>query len=721
MSFLINPYILGSGGEGIIPSIRTNLEYQLDAQTGVYSDGGTTLAGNGDSIEQIDDQSGNGIIANNLNTLYQVATYSTGSIGTKNTIRVQLSGNANEAYTLSSNVNVTNNYTFHVIYKKDSASDESLFIRAGTTYFGDEDSDQFYTAGGIYATFGSRTDYNVVTIRRSAGIDGEINFYENGMQTLKDGSVSINPTSLSFDGIFQRGDKIGNFNVADMLIYSNPQNHSDIKTIHEELNTKYNTLFLPIDTSLPTPPTIGSTTLEWYHNPDYNTYSDISKTLATNLDFVRGSKITTDDLGTIQQETASVQMQYKTTVLPNGKASFYKGGQDYMFMSEDKVFTPSESFVAYSVHKREVADGSNAIFGSSGSNNAILEWTNTVSVGRVYFGDNGGITAAAVPFPTTNTVVRAYVIDRTLNEFRVYQNGTEIGNVDISVRNQNATFTQMFNRGSSGTGLIDHGITLLYRGLHDDTDVVTVSDWLNDYYGDEVYSSTPPITSNLVAHYQADANNTYIDAGVTEAVDGNNIQQINDVSGNNNHLTQTTVADQLVFKTNELKIAGNRYWQASGSTFMDLTNSIFVDQSVGFTTFFVVQKSASTEKAIPFGGDITQASVGNWWNDSFVYCGGGGTYPRVGNSYTSDWRVIAVTYGLNANEIRVHNNSGYNGAQTLSAFSDFDLTAAFNFGLSGDRHSDNDVKYAEMLHYNQPMSDADVISISDWLVSRHNI
>lgn len=454
-------------------------------------------------------------------------------------------------------------------------------------------------------------------------------------------------------------------------------------------------------------------TLQVYYNADVDVYSDAGSTPAVDGDNIRQVLDQSGNSNTLNQTTASLQPLYKTTVLGNGNASI-QGQNDALNFTTNISRGTTDDFTFYLVYKRDsTANTSYILRGTVSSAYPLLHFQSTSHLWR----SNTGGTAASLPYTATLDVeIVAYTFDRTANEVKMYINNSLITTYSILASRQFDAFNRIF---ANTTYIINYGSALFYYAAHDATQVGQISDWLNTKYS--AFTSTPPITSNLVAHFQADADNTYSDAGVTEAVDGNNIQQINDVSGNDNHLTQTNSPNQLVFKTDELKIAGNRYWQGSGSDFMDLTSSIAVDQSVGFTTFFVVQKSASTEKAIPFGGDITLASVGNWWNDSFVYCGAAGTYPRVGNSYTSDWQVIAVTYGLNANEIRVHKNSGYNGAQTASAFSDFNLTACFNFGLSGDRHSNNNVKYAEMLHYNQPMSDADVISISDWLVSRHNI
>jgi hypothetical protein len=225
-----------------------------------------------------------------------------------------------------------------------------------------------------------------------------------------------------------------------------------------------------------------TTALEIYHNPDVESYSDDGTTLAVNGDYVRKGNFVIESGKYIEQSNATKQMQYKTTVLPNGKASYYKASNDNMFLSENYVFTASESFIAYSVHKR-ANTGSNAIFGKhSSGNNTIMDW----GAGTVFFGDNGGLTSVGTTI-TLNTVVRAYVIDRTAQLLRVYENGSQIASVDITARNQSTTFDLMFNRHTYGTGSIDFGITLLYRDLHDATQVGQISDWMNTYYGDLIY------------------------------------------------------------------------------------------------------------------------------------------------------------------------------------------------------------------------------------------
>ena len=487
ISIVASEPVSGGGGDAGFTPIATDLLFFLDAQTGIYSDAGSTEATNGQAIQQINDQSTAGITASNTNVGYQ-ATYEAPSINGLNSIRLE-NNNALDTYLLSSSVNVTNLFTIHWVYKKDDLADAGLILSAYQQLLSDENAYTYLLQGSGFNGGNSQgNEWSIATFilrkgdpSQSASFNAE--FLINGVSLGKFSSNA--PATQAIDRLFQRPSaRTGEYNVGDVLIYGAVQSIADVGFTQNGLNDKYGELYLPIDTSLPTPPTIGSTTLEWYHNPDFNTYSDIGTTTATNLDYIRSAKITTGDFSSMVQNTASEQMQYKTNTLPNGKSSYYKGGKDYMHMNEEKVFTSSESFVAYSVHKRVAVSGNNAIFGKEADyDNTIMDW----NTGYVYYRANSGSAIVTGMTNTTNTVVRAYVIDRTAQLFRVYENGVEQGTASTASITADTTFDLMFNRWVGGTGTIEHGITLLYRGLHDATDVGTVSDWLNAYYGDLIY------------------------------------------------------------------------------------------------------------------------------------------------------------------------------------------------------------------------------------------
>jgi len=476
----------GGGGGGFTP-IETDLAYFLNAQTGIYSDAGITEATDGQAIQQINDQSTSAITATNTEVGYQ-ATYAVASVNGLNSIRLE-NNNAKDAYLLSSNVNVTNLFTIHWVYKKDALADSAVILAATNQPLRLDNGFAYLLQGTNFSGGNSQGDeWSIATYvckKGDASVSTSFNaeFFINGIYM---GATSSNaPTTQAIDRLYQRTSaRTGEYNVGDILIYTEAQSLSDVAFTQTGLNSKYGNLYPLIDDTLPSPPTIGSTTLEWYSNPDYNTYSDIGTTLATDLDYIRSSRITTGVFSSMIQNTASEQMQYKTSVLPNSKASYYKGGKDYMHMNEAKVFTSSESFVAYSVHKRTNVNGTNAIFGKDLTyNNVIMDWTS----GYAYYKANSGTAFVTGLTNTTDTVLRAYVIDRTAQLFRVYENGVEQGNVDITSITADTTFDILFNRYVNGTGTIDHGITLLYRGLHSATDVGTVSTWLNAYYGGLIY------------------------------------------------------------------------------------------------------------------------------------------------------------------------------------------------------------------------------------------
>jgi hypothetical protein len=486
ISIVASEPVSGGGDAGFTP-IATDLLFFLDAQTGIYSDAGSTEATNGQAIQQINDQSTAGITATNTNIGFQ-ATYEAPSINGLNSIRLE-NNSASDTYFLSSNVNITNLFTIHWVYKKDALADQALIMSAGQNLLSAENLYMYLLQGTNFSGGNSQGDeWSIATFvcrkgdpSQNASFNAEL--YINGVSLGKFSSGA--PATQAIDRLFNRPSaRTGEYNVGDILIYDAVQNLADLGFTQNGLNDKYGELYLPIDDTLDTPPTISGTTLEWYHNPDFNTYSDIGTTVATNLDYIRSARITTGDFSSMVQNTASKQMQYKTSVLPNSKTSYYKGGGDYMHMSEAKVFTSSESFVAYSVHKRVNVNGTNAIFGKEKDyDNVIMDW----SSGNVYYTANSGSAIVTGLTNTTNTVVRAYVIDRTAQLFRVYENGVEQGTADTTSITADTTFDIMFNRWNNGTGTIDHGITLLYRGLHSATDVGTVSDWLNAYYGDLIY------------------------------------------------------------------------------------------------------------------------------------------------------------------------------------------------------------------------------------------
>lgn len=229
-----------------------------------------------------------------------------------------------------------------------------------------------------------------------------------------------------------------------------------------------------------------------------------------------------------------------------------------------------------------------------------------------------------------------------------------------------------------------------------------------------------PITADLAAHFQADADNTYSDAGITLAVDGNNIRQINDVSGNSNNLDQSTASNQLIFKDDSLQVSNGKYWKGNSVDVMNLTSDIFVDVLIGYTSFMVCKKDTLTRFAIGFGSDPVGSTV--VWNNLGEFFIGTAPFGVVSAGVNStDWAVVTVriTHNGTVNVVEAWVDSTSVGTATGFNFSsNSNLQSAFNRVSPINK---NDVEYAELVHYDAPLSDTDVVTVSDWLKTRHSI
>jgi hypothetical protein len=468
------------GGDSSFTPIATDLGFFLDAQTGIYTDAGSTEATDGQAIQQINDQSTSAITATNTEVGFQ-ATYAVASVNGLNSLRLE-NNNVKDTYSLSSEVALTNNlFTLHVVYKKDATSDSAVFMVDYQNTFQDQGGYFVLLASAAYNPYNEGDEWTVATFKRD-NANGFYSFYVNGI-VLKNFS-STTSTAQAIDRLFQRPSaRTGEYNVGDMLIYTQAQSNTDIATIQNGLNTKYGNLFLPLEEA-PAPPTIGSTTLDLYINPDFNTYSDLGKTLATNTDYVRAAKSTAKGMQSITQGTAANQFQLQNTVLPNSKSSLNKSVTSARYTMIDALsYGASESYVVYGVIKRDNSSGTAAIIGSELLYTSTIHWQNNT----VYWRDAGNASFSATIPMTNDIVVNAFVVDRASGEMRVYENGTLSGTVDISSSTNGVVHNILYNRRINGNTEMDYGITLVYEGLHSAANILTVSNWMNTYYGGLIY------------------------------------------------------------------------------------------------------------------------------------------------------------------------------------------------------------------------------------------
>ena len=307
----------------LIAPITENLEFYVSPDKEVYSDAGTTLVTDGDSIRQINDLSGNDNTIEQATASHQFE-YVEDHFGTGKAAIYKDTAHGPHmdfASTLSIDGS-TKSFTFYTVYDKTTNSGISYLF--GTTdgnfnrileygnsriYIQDTDGDTHYA--GITDTH----DLAIRAFTLDTSTD-TIKTYDNG---VLDGNSTLSKTwgTFNFDSFW------GGANVAyigDTLLFSDIHDADQVKTMSDWLNTKYE-IYDPY-----APPITDD--LEIYFNPDFDVYSDAGTTLATDGDNIRQYNDRSGNDNTAEQTSASLQPLYDTSEFGNGNASLFTGSYD---------------------------------------------------------------------------------------------------------------------------------------------------------------------------------------------------------------------------------------------------------------------------------------------------------------------------------------------------------------------------------------------------------
>lgn len=227
----------------------------------------------------------------------------------------------------------------------------------------------------------------------------------------------------------------------------------------------------------PNPPI--STSLTFYFDPDTEAYSDAGTTLAVDGDNIRQWNDQSGNSINASETTASRQLVYYEGNL-NGYNSLYKTGTlQRMQIGTAQYLGTSEDFTLYTVFNR--ADLNNLAHVSRFYASKVVDGSTSVS----YWGRNNvESSVTGLSSSVGSTVIRSYVLDRSIQDFLVYENGSLIGtNTDVSGSSQ-LWLEYLFNGNSyPESGSAYYGIILFYKGVaHDSTDTATMHDWLNTKY-----------------------------------------------------------------------------------------------------------------------------------------------------------------------------------------------------------------------------------------------
>ena len=440
-----------------------------------------------------------------------------------------------------------------------------------------------------------------------------------------------------------------------------------------------------------------------FFDPDYGVFSDEGNSLAADGDNIRQIWDRASTGNTLNQTSASAQPIYDTTTLGNDNASI-KSINDSLILTSEFDFDNSTSFTFYQVYKK--ASNTNIYYwlrGAAGYPRSEHRPTlfqirgNTGSGRYVNYTDN------------TDIKIMAITVDRSANEFKMYINGSYIGASVSSVTNWPVTISKLYGNGNA---IMNTGNVLFYTDAHDATQVLQVSEWLGEKYDLLV----APITENLEFYINPDKE-VYSDAGTTLATDGDNIRQINDLSGNDNTLNQTTAASQPVYKTGV--IGNGKASIQSNNDFFLTTNNIEIPNTQAEWTFYAVYKRSNQNNEYFISTLSTNASCRMEWRSvhQIRELSGSGRYI----AFTDDTDTKIVTYTLDRNagtvgELKMYVNGEFYG--NMSAGS----TVA-NWPLEFDKlfNSAYGINFGDQLMYNDAHSADQVETMSDWLNDKYDI
>lgn len=226
---------------------------------------------------------------------------------------------------------------------------------------------------------------------------------------------------------------------------------------------------------------------------------------------------------------------------------------------------------------------------------------------------------------------------------------------------------------------------------------------------------SPPITAELQLYINPEAD-VYSDTGTTLAVDGDNIRQINDQSGNGENIVQPTASSQFVYTANALGTGFFGLYKAAAADHMDFASTLSIDSAIkGITFYSVYDKTNLSHISYIFG-----TTEGNFnrileYQNSRIYFQDENDekhYATITNS--GDLAIRAFTLDTSTDTITTYVNGSLVNSSALSrnwGYFNFD-----NFwGGPAVAYIGNTLLYSEAHDATQ------VGQISDWLNTKYSI
>lgn len=221
----------------------------------------------------------------------------------------------------------------------------------------------------------------------------------------------------------------------------------------------------------------------------------------------------------------------------------------------------------------------------------------------------------------------------------------------------------------------------------------------------------PPITADLQVYYNPDVE-VYSDNIGTLAVDGDNVRQFNDQSGNSNTLTQTSASSQPLYKTSVLG-NDNASLQAQNDA-LNFTTNISRGTTDDFTIYLVYKRDNTSNTAYILKGTngvsprLHFNSTSHLWRST-----SGGTAALLDYTATTDVEIVAYTFDRTAQEAKMYINNSLQDTYSLYFGRRFE---AFNKIFA---NATNIINFGSALIYYASHDATDVGTVSDWLNTKY--
>ena len=223
---------------------------------------------------------------------------------------------------------------------------------------------------------------------------------------------------------------------------------------------------------------------------------------------------------------------------------------------------------------------------------------------------------------------------------------------------------------------------------------------------------SPPITDNLGIYFNPDVE-VYSDAGTTLAVDGDNIRQFNDQSGNSNTLNQATASAQPIYKDTILG-NGNASIQSIGDS-MVFTNPLSSSATDSFTFYCAYKPNAVANTFYIMTGASSPYPALYFYTNTHFFRDNSGI-PATTTDFTEDTNLKIITLVMNHGDMtyKIYKNSNLEGSRSKpGSFGATDFGKLFA--------NDQLINFGNVLFYTAAHDATQVEEVSDWLNTKYSI